>query len=168
MATPVVSKPVQGHAVKQEFPDRRAIVQAQQVKQARLAQIEAQRAAEEAANAQAAQVAATPVQTPTAAPAPVQAATGGSHTDWMAAAGIAESDYGYVDYIVNRESGWRVNASNGSTWGLCQSLPGNKMASAGADWETNPITQLRWCASYSSRYGGWAGSYQAWLSQHWW
>lgn len=87
----------------------------------------------------------------------------------MAAAGIAESDYTYVDYIVGRESGWRVNATNGKTWGLCQALPGSKMASAGADWETNPVTQLKWCSGYANgRYGSWAGAYAAWLRQHWW
>jgi len=86
----------------------------------------------------------------------------------MAAAGISPSDYPYVDYIVSRESGWRVNATNGRTWGLCQALPGSKMATAGADWQTNPVTQLRWCSTYASRYGGWAGSYDVWLRQHWW
>jgi uncharacterized protein YabE (DUF348 family) len=86
----------------------------------------------------------------------------------MAAAGIAESDYPYVDYIVSRESGWRANATNGRTWGLCQALPGSKMASAGADWETNPVTQLRWCAGYAAGKGGWAASYEFWLRNHWW
>lgn len=86
----------------------------------------------------------------------------------MAAAGISPSDYPYVDYIVSHESGWRVNASNGRTWGLCQALPGSKMASAGPDWETNPVTQLRWCSSYAAGKGGWAASYNLWVSQHYW
>lgn len=86
----------------------------------------------------------------------------------MAAAGISPSDYPYVDYIVSHESGWRVNASNGRTWGLCQALPGSKMASAGADWETNPVTQLRWCSSYAARKGGWAASYNLWVTQRYW
>lgn len=87
----------------------------------------------------------------------------------MLAAGISESDFQYVDYIIGRESGWRVNATNGRTWGLCQALPGSKMSSAGADWETNPITQMRWCNGYAiGRYGSWAGAYSAWLKQHWW
>jgi len=87
----------------------------------------------------------------------------------MAAAGISEADYDYVDYIVGRESGWRVNASNGRTWGLCQALPGSKMSSAGADWETNPVTQMKWCNGYAvGRYGSWAGAYNAWVRQHWW
>lgn len=93
----------------------------------------------------------------------------GSHEDWMAAAGISPSDYGYVDYIVSHESGWRVNAQNPSgAYGLCQSLPGIKMASAGDDWSVNPVTQLRWCNQYASRYGGWSGAYSYWLSHNYW
>ncbi len=95
----------------------------------------------------------------------------GTHQDWMAAAGIAASDYGYVNYIVDKESHWNPlskNTSSGAT-GLCQALPGSKMASAGSDWETNPITQLRWCNSYAvGRYGGWAEAFIFWENNHWW
>lgn len=87
----------------------------------------------------------------------------------MAAAGISPSDYPYVDYIVSHESGWRHLVSNPSgAYGLCQALPGSKMASAGADWATNPVTQLRWCSSYAAGKGGWAASYNIWISKHWW
>ncbi len=56
----------------------------------------------------------------------------------------------------NRESGWNVHALNKSSgaYGIPQSLPGNKMASAGADWRDNPVTQIRWGLSYiRNRYG---------------
>jgi resuscitation-promoting factor RpfB len=88
----------------------------------------------------------------------------------MAAAGISPNDYVYVDYIISKESNWRPGALNGGSgaYGLCQSLPASKMASAGADYLTNPVTQLRWCSGYSSRYGGWQGAYNAWLAQGWW
>ena len=88
----------------------------------------------------------------------------------MAAAGIAASDYVYVDYIVTKESNWRPGAYNAGSgaYGLCQSLPASKMASAGADYLTNPVTQLIWCNGYSQRYGGWQGAYNAWLAQGWW
>ncbi len=87
----------------------------------------------------------------------------------MAAAGIDRGDFTYVDYIVSRESGWRPHASNGRTWGLCQALPGSKMASAGSDWQTNPVTQLKWCHGYAiSKYGSWSAAYQTWQSKHWW
>ena len=95
----------------------------------------------------------------------------GSHEDWMSRAGISPSDYGYVNYIVTRESHWNPlarNRSSGAT-GLCQALPGSKMASAGSDWATNPITQLRWCNGYAvGRYGSWAKAYQFWTTNHWW
>lgn len=88
----------------------------------------------------------------------------------MAAAGISPEDYAYVDFIVSKESRWRPGALNAGSgaYGLCQSLPASKMASAGADYLTNPVTQLRWCSSYTSRYGGWQGAYNAWLAQGWW
>lgn len=94
----------------------------------------------------------------------------GTKYDWMRQAGIPESDWQYVDYIVSRESGWRYTAQNPSSYayGLCQSLPGNKMASAGADWLTNPVTQLKWCHNYANRYGGWYGSYLEWQRKSWW
>lgn len=97
---------------------------------------------------------------------------GGSKTDWMRAAGIAESEWGYVDYIISRESGWNPfvwNSGGSGAYGLCQALPGGKMSSAGADWETNPVTQLRWCNGYAvGRYGSWSGAYNFWVSNHWW
>lgn len=95
----------------------------------------------------------------------------GTKTDWMRAAGIAESDWPYVDYIISHESGWDPNAINASSGahGLPQALPGGKMASAGEDWATNPVTQLKWASGYAvSRYGSWAAAYNAWRSQNWW
>ncbi len=102
----------------------------------------------------------------------------------MALAGIAPGDYQYADYIISHESGWCPTKAQGQYgscppyagsvpsyggYGLCQSTPGNKMASAGADWATNPVTQLRWCSNYAaSRHGGWAGAYNYWLSHHNW
>lgn len=89
----------------------------------------------------------------------------------MAAAGIARSDYPYVNYIVSRESGWNAAARNSSSgaFGLCQALPGTKMASAGSDWASNPVTQLRWCDGYAKgRYGSWSAAYNFWLSKHYW
>lgn len=94
----------------------------------------------------------------------------GSHTDWMAAAGISPNDYGYVNYLVSKESGWRVNASNRNSgaYGLPQALPGRKMASAGADWENNPITQLKWMNGYvKGRYGSWANAVSHSKSRGW-
>jgi len=95
----------------------------------------------------------------------------GDKTALMSAAGIASSDYAYVDYIVTKESRWRPGAVNSysGAYGLCQSLPASKMSSAGADYLTNPVTQLRWCTGYATgRYGSWGGAYNAWVAQGWW
>lgn len=61
-----------------------------------------------------------------------------------------------LDRIWTQESGWRVDAENPSSgaYGIPQSLPGTKMASAGSDWRTNPATQIRWGLGYiQDRYG---------------
>ncbi|MGW1667295.1 aggregation-promoting factor C-terminal-like domain-containing protein [Streptomyces sp. NPDC002324] len=58
--------------------------------------------------------------------------------------------------IVDHESGWNhkaVNPSSGA-YGLVQAYPGSKMSSAGADWRTNPATQIKWGLNYmDDRYG---------------
>ena len=93
----------------------------------------------------------------------------GSHEHWMKQAGIPASWFSSINYIVTNESGWRVNATNPSSgaYGLPQSLPGSKMAAAGRDWRTNPITQLKWMKSYVSRYGGGPGAAAFWRAHHW-
>jgi hypothetical protein len=56
----------------------------------------------------------------------------------------------------NRESGWNVYAENpySGAYGIPQSLPGDKMASSGSDWRTNPTTQINWGLGYiKSTYG---------------
>lgn len=93
----------------------------------------------------------------------------GSHKNWLAEAGFKPSDFGYITYIVDHESGWNPKATNPSSgaYGLPQSLPGNKMAAAGSDWRTNPITQLRWMKSYvNSVYGGSKQAYEFWIKNH--
>lgn len=79
--------------------------------------------------------------------------------------GWPETEYDCLYSLWSRESGWRYNAYNASSgaYGIPQSLPGNKMASAGADWETNPATQIIWGLGYiTGRYetpcGAWGHS----------
>jgi uncharacterized protein YabE (DUF348 family) len=101
----------------------------------------------------------------------------------MALAGIEPSDYNYADYIISHESGWCPTKAQGehtcppipddsmtsAGYGLCQATPGYKMASDGADWATNPVTQLRWCSGYAhSRYGSWYNAYVHWMDDHNW
>jgi hypothetical protein len=56
----------------------------------------------------------------------------------------------------NRESGWLWDAENPSSgaYGIPQALPGDKMASAGADWQTDPTTQIKWGLGYISQVYG--------------
>lgn len=71
-----------------------------------------------------------------------------------------------MDRLWIRESNWRVNALNPAfdrskpptpeyqAYGIVQAAPGSKMASAGADWKTNPATQINWGLDYiKNRYG---------------
>jgi hypothetical protein len=69
--------------------------------------------------------------------------------------GFSTSQFGCLDDLWNAESGWRWNAENASgAYGIPQALPGSKMASAGADWQTNPATQIKWGLGYiKSIYG---------------
>ena len=89
---------------------------------------------------------------------------------WIRAAGVSESDVNTAYWLIERESHCRYNATNRSSgaYGIPQALPGRKMASAGSDWETNPVTQIRWMIGYvNGRYGGWAGAKSFWDSHHW-
>ncbi|WP_199829647.1 transglycosylase SLT domain-containing protein [Streptomyces sp. MMG1121] len=67
--------------------------------------------------------------------------------------------------IVDHESTWNyqaVNASSGA-YGLVQALPAGKMASAGADWQTNPATQIKWGLNYmNQRYGSPCDAWTYW------
>lgn len=107
----------------------------------------------------------------------------GDKSGIMAAAGIKSSDYGFVNYVISHESGWcptKVQGEYGTCpayhgvpsyggYGLGQATPGAKMASSGADWATNPVTQLKWCNGYAlGRYGSWSATYNHWLAQHNW
>jgi len=65
------------------------------------------------------------------------------------------SQYSCLVSLWNRESGWRVDAENASgAFGIPQSLPGSKMASAGSDWRTNPATQISWGLGYIKQIYG--------------
>ncbi|MFI1398359.1 transglycosylase SLT domain-containing protein [Streptomyces sp. NPDC020681] len=72
--------------------------------------------------------------------------------------------------IVDHESSWNYRAQNPSSgaYGLVQALPGSKMESAGADWQTNPATQIKWGLNYmNSRYDSPCGAWSFWQANHW-
>ncbi len=75
--------------------------------------------------------------------------------------GWQRDQYSCLVKLWNRESNWRYNASNRSSgaYGIPQALPGIKMATAGADWMTNPETQIIWGLGYiEGRYGSPCGA----------
>ncbi|WP_313356179.1 phospholipase [Microbacterium sp.] len=70
--------------------------------------------------------------------------------------GWGEGEFSCLAKLWTKESGWNYQAynSNGGATGIPQSLPGSKMASAGADWRTNAATQIAWGLGYiDSVYG---------------
>ena len=82
---------------------------------------------------------------------------GGSKSEWLAASNIPQSEWGYADYLVQKESGWNPNARNASSGacGLAQALPCSKL---GPNW-TNPVVALNWMNGYvMGRYGSWANA----------
>jgi uncharacterized protein YabE (DUF348 family) len=69
----------------------------------------------------------------------------------VAARGWGSDQFSCLVSLWNKESGWRTDAANSSgAYGIPQALPGSKMASAGADWQTSAQTQITWGLQYIS------------------
>jgi len=79
--------------------------------------------------------------------------------------GWGQDQFSCLVQLWTRESGWNAAADNTSSgaYGIPQALPGSKMASAGADWQTNPDTQIRWGLGYIQRSYG--APCQAWAHE---
>ena len=107
------------------------------------AQQAAQRAAQQAASPSAGSV------TPSGTPQQIALAMLSSY-------GWSSSQFGCLQSLWNRESGWNPTATNPTSgaYGIPQALPGDKMASAGADWQTDPATQIRWGLGYIKQVYG--------------
>ena len=76
--------------------------------------------------------------------------------------GWGSDQFGCLVSLWNRESGWNYQAYNRSSgaFGIPQALPGSKMGSAGADWQTNAATQVNWGLGYiAGRYGSPCGAW---------
>jgi hypothetical protein len=157
-----------------------AAVQAQREEEARLA-AEAQAAAERAAAEQAAaeQAAAERAAAEQAAAerAAAERASRSARTgdpksiarSMLAERGQADQ-FGCLERLWQKESGWSHTATNPSSgaYGIPQSLPAGKMASAGADWRTNPATQIRWGIGYiAERYGSPCAAWRHSQARNW-
>lgn len=108
----------------------------------------------------------------------------------MSAAGVSPDDQPFAAYIINNENAlwcpirWQgtvacwaeyaekfpgAETSNQVGYGLCQATPGIKMATAGSDWRTNAVTQMKWCHNYAlGRYGSWQAAYEFKRIRGWW
>jgi hypothetical protein len=84
--------------------------------------------------------------------------------------GWGDDQFGCLVDLWNKESGWNVYAQNPSSgaYGIPQALPGDKMATAGADWATNAATQIKWGLGYiAGRYGTPCGAWSHSASVGW-
>ena len=82
---------------------------------------------------------------------------------------VPGGQYQCFSNIVDRESGWNMQALNASSgaYGLMQALPGSKYSSAGSDWQTNPATQIKWGLNYmNNRYGSPCQAWGFWQTHH--
>jgi hypothetical protein len=87
------------------------------------------------------------------APPPVAAPDPGTAQsiayNMLASFGFSTSQFSCLQSLWQRESGWSYDAENPSgAYGIPQSLPASKMASAGSDYLTNPATQIKWGLGY--------------------
>ncbi|MEY9878454.1 tRNA(Met) C34 N-acetyltransferase TmcA [Streptacidiphilus sp. MAP12-33] len=88
----------------------------------------------------------------------------------LAASIVPADQIASFDQIISHESGWNITATNASSgaYGLGQALPASKMASAGADWQTNPSTQIKWALDYmNSTYGSPNAAWSFWQANGW-
>jgi hypothetical protein len=76
--------------------------------------------------------------------------------EMVIARGWDNNEFDCLVALWNRESHWNVYAANPTSgaYGIPQALPGDKMATVAADWQTNPVTQITWGLGYiAGRYG---------------
>lgn len=100
---------------------------------------------------------------------PVQSSYTVAEVQAMARQIVPADQFQCFSNIVQRESSWNYRADNPTSdaYGLVQALPGSKMSSAGADWATNPATQIKWGLGYmNDRYGSPCDAWNFWQANH--
>jgi hypothetical protein len=115
------------------------------------------------------------VKIPTAAPPPAVGIPDPGTAQAIAyqmvlARGWDATEFDCLVALWNRESHWNVYSLNvhSGAYGIPQALPGNRMASAGADWQTNPATQITWGLGYiAGRYGTPCGAWNHSQAKGW-
>ena len=84
--------------------------------------------------------------------------------------GWSSSQFSCLQPLWEHESGWSMTAENPSSgaYGIPQALPAAQMASAGADWQANAATQIRWGLTYiQGRYGSPCGAWAHEEADNW-
>ena len=149
----------QVRAVRQQAAETRKRARAAAEKARKAEEAARKKAAEEKAAKEAAEAAARAAK-PYDGPIPESCAEYGGHRKTgcalMIDAGFKIDQFPCLDRLWNKESGWNPKAHNRSSgaYGIPQALPGTKMASVGSDWQTNPVTQIKWGLGYiEGRYG---------------
>jgi hypothetical protein len=112
-----------------------------------------------------------PAPAPAAAPAPAPTPTVDDARSY-ALAQIGAAQFSCLDNLWQHESDWDPSAENPSSgaYGIAQALPPAKMASVGHDWNSNPMTQVKWGLEYiADRYGSACSAWSFWLRHypHW-
>ena len=160
-----------------------AVAQKQAEEAAEKARQEAEAAARAAEEAAAARVAGSSSSgSSSSAARPVAPSGGGGSGDnspggaqstargMLAGFGWGDDQFSCLVSLWNKESGWNYQAYNSGSgaYGIPQALPGSKMSSAGADWQTNAATQISWGLGYiSGRYGSPCGAWGHSQSNGW-
>lgn len=116
-----------------------------------------------------------PVPEPAPAPAPAKPVDDPAGAQAYAASqlgsyGWAAGQMQCLQKLWTKESDWKTTATNKSSgaYGVVQSLPAEKMASAGADYRTNYETQINWGLNYvKQRYGSPCGALNFHLAHNW-
>ncbi|AVH56767.1 MULTISPECIES: transglycosylase SLT domain-containing protein [Streptomyces] len=130
----------------------------------------AEQAAKEAKEREEAEEAASRSATRDASSFAVQSSYSIAQIQAMARQIVPADQFQCFSNIVDHESDWNYKAVNPSSgaYGLFQALPGSKMSSVGADWQTNPATQIQWGLNYmNDRYDSPCGAWSFWQANHW-
>ncbi|MEU5540200.1 transglycosylase SLT domain-containing protein [Streptomyces sp. NPDC020362] len=128
----------------------------------------AQKAEEEAKERKAAQETAGRSATRDTSGFPVRSSYTVEQIQAMARQIVGAGQFQCFSNIVAHESTWNFRAVNPSgAYGLVQAYPGSKMSSVGADWRTNPATQIKWGLNYmNQKYGSPCGAWSYWQAHH--
>ncbi|SDQ27551.1 lytic transglycosylase domain-containing protein [Microbacterium sp. cf332] len=169
----------QAKKAAEEEAARKAAEEAAAAEAAAQAEAEAQAAAEEAAASQRSSGSRSSSTSSTPAPTASAVASTGDNSPGAAQQaasnmlgdfGWGQDQFGCLVSLWNKESGWNYQAYNSGSgaYGIPQALPGSKMSSAGGDWQTNAVTQVRWGLGYiSGRYGSPCGAWDHSQSVGW-